>query len=270
LKQKFHKIKRNLKQEGETATTEETHVTESENNDEDEEETTVTHFLPDITPSMLRTTSRPTTTTPEPFINFTDAKSVEEEVREALGDFERSMVENLDDFLIDAKEKTETETSRVFELFEKDEFFNLFEGKCTNDQLTTFDQFESALDSFVKIHMDHEYEGFEEFVQKSFKKFNTPFQEYVRANLETPLTTALRYNKIEKGKSIHCANTYVPEIIDFIENGYGDILDCYIVDLYYNETDVYQDIITSLYRETASYLTTCTNAACFKKVKIKF
>lgn len=274
LHKKFMKNKRNLKQDTVTENPEITEVTEAteitEYDNEEDTTSTVTHFLPDITPSLTRRTTTTITTTPEPLTNFTDAKSVEAEIREALDDFERSMIENLDDFLIDTRERADTETSRIFELLEKDEIYNLFEGKCMNDQLTTFDQFETSLDAFVKIHMEHEFEGFEDFVQKSFKKFNNPFQDYVRANLETPLTTALRYNKVEKGKSIYCANTFVPEIVDFIENGYGDILDCYVIDLYYNETDVYQDIITSLYRETASYLTTCTNAACFKRVKFKF
>lgn len=246
----------------------ENNVNEDDGGDYDEnKETTVTHFLPDITMSM-RTTPKPTTTTPEPFINFTDAKSVEEEILGALGDFEQSMEENLDDFLVEAREKTDTEASRVFELFEKDEFFNLFEGKCPNDQLTAFDQYESALEAFMQIHMEHEFEDFGDFVQKSFKRFNQPFKNYVRANLETPLTTALRYTRVDKGRSINCANIYVPEIVDFIENGYGDILDCYVIESNYNSTDVYQDIITSLYRETASFLTTCTNAACFKRVSL--
>lgn len=264
-KLKFHKRSFKLKQDDVTETT-----TTDDGNVDYETQTTVTHFFPDITSPHSRTTTTTAPTTTEPFVNFTDAKSVEEEIREALDDFERSMVENLDDFIIDTKENVDGETARVFELLEKDELFNLFEGKCLNDQLMTFEQFQSSLDAFVKIHLEHNFEGFENIVQSTFKKFNSPFQNYVVAQLETPLTTALRYNKVEKRKSIHCANTYVPEIIDFIENGYGDILDCYVVDLFYNETDVYQDIITGLYRETASYLTTCTNAACFKKVNLIF
>lgn len=218
--------------------------------------------------STMSRVATTTTTTPAP-VNYTDANLVETEIKQALSEYYESMLDNLLEFNQVTREYFNSEIGRIFEELEKDEFYNLYEGKCQPDQLTTFDEYQSSLDAFIKVSLEHELKRIEDSALTSFNKFYAPFQEYVKASLITPLTTALRFNKVPKSVAIPCANYYVPLIIDFIENGYLGVMDCYNLTIYYNETYEYQEIINSLYRETASYLTTCTNTACFKKVSEK-
>lgn len=215
----------------------------------------------------ITTTDGPVTTTPS--VNFTDATLVDTRVKQSLEDYHLWMVENMEEFKKDTREKFDSETGRIYEELEKDEFFNLYEGKCQADQLTTFGEYESDLDALIKVYMDHEMKRIDDIAMTSFNKFNTFFQDYVKASLITPLTTALRFNKVDKAVAIACANYYVPMIEDFIESTYTGALECYDLLIFYNETDVFQDMVNNLYRETASYFTTCTNTACFKRVKKK-
>lgn len=199
--------------------------------------------------------------------NFTDANLVDTRVKQTLEDYHLWMVENMEEFKKDTREKFDSETGRIYEELEKDEFFNLYEGKCQADQLTTFGEYESDLDALIKVYMDHEMKRIDDIAMTSFNKFNTFFQDYVKASLITPLTTALRFNKVDKTVAISCANYYVPMIEEFIESTYTGALECYDLIVFYNETDVFQEMVNNLYRETASYFTTCTNNACFKRVK---
>jgi hypothetical protein len=221
-------------------------------------ELTTPDFIPKTNPRK-RTTTTPK---PEMKINFTDPSIVDLVLREIFENCTRAMNTTLETFFLETSEKLDEEWGALFSELERDELFNAHESHCKNYQLMAFEEFQADLDRMTAAWGKHELSDINDIVMASQKQFLGAFKQNVTFYLVTQITSSLRFGR-DKAKAINCSNIFVPEIVKLIENSFDGISKCYNVSMIYNETNLYQELITTMYKDTASYLTACSTPECF-------
>lgn len=231
---------------------------------------TSTRKIIDFTTTTLipKTTIAPAkSTTNIALINFDTPDKVIAEVEEAFVDLNQTVTESLANFNVATKEKFDDESGKIFRNLEREELYNLYQGLCSTDDLTAFEEFQTVLNGFIKIWMNKEHLNIDKAFREVYKQWLVPFRMDVETNLVTPITSALRFPRGQPEKYTACANQYTPQILKLIETAFTNVLDCYNMKINYKETSEYADLIEVQYKATAEKFTTCNNnPECFRKV----
>lgn len=238
--------------------------------DEENDEITTRIILNFTTTTLIPKTEEVTTesTTDLSNINFDTPDKVIAEIAEAFNDLSLTVNETLDNFNEATKDKLDDEQAKLFDSLEREELFNLYQDKCTVDDLTAYEEFQTKLNGVVRLWIDNEHPNIDKAFKQVFKDWITPFRRDVETTLVSPITSALRFPRGQLDKCIMCANQYVPQIIKLVESAFTNVLDCYNMSISYKETQKFADYIGEKYKQTAEKLTTCNQEqSCFNKVK---
>lgn len=220
-----------------------------------------------VIPKGPETTEKTTTNIAN--INFDTPEKVIAEVNEAFDDLSRTVNETLLNFNEATRDKLDDEGGHIFRDLEREELYNLYQDDCSVDQLTAYEEFQTALDGVVKLWIDREHPRIDSAFKSVYLKWIEPFKRDVETTLVTPITAALRFPRGKKDQFISCANQYTPQVLKLIETAFTNVLDCYNMSISYQETSKYADLIAALYKETAEKFTTCNqNPECFRRVKL--
>ncbi|XP_070507399.1 uncharacterized protein [Chironomus tepperi] len=237
--------------------------------DNNEDGPTSTRIIHDISTTTIiphNPENTEKTTTNVVNINFDTPEKVTAEVYESFDDLSRTVNETLSNFNTATRDKFDDECGHLFRDLEREELYNLYQEDCSIDQLTAYEEFQTSLDSVIKLYIDKEHPKIEKTFKEIYKKWIEPFKRDIETNLVTPITSALRFPKSNQEKYISCANQYTPQVLKLIETAFTNVLDCYNMTISYQDTSKFAELIALLYKDTAEKFTTCNqNLTCFKK-----
>jgi hypothetical protein len=236
-----------------------------------DDDTTVTHKIYQITTTTVipKTTEAESTTTSDfSKVVFDKPEIVTNELNEAWSDLNRTVYNSIANFMKFSREKLENEVLRIFSDLEKVDSYDKFEKLCLPDQVTAYEEFQTAVDGLTSRWILVEHSKIDDSIELIYKTFVTPFQVKVKSELESPITTKLRFPRGNKEKYVVCAKTFVPKIISFIETAFNNVIECLVMNMNYKETLAFQENITKSYEEVAGVITTCNGVVtCLRKVR---
>ncbi|KAL7020193.1 hypothetical protein ACKWTF_011410 [Chironomus riparius] len=242
------------------------HVCHSQDEEAEQTSTMIIHDITTTTviPKDPETTEKTTTSVAN--INFDTPEKVLAEVNEAFDDLSRTVNETLLNFNEATRDKLDDESGNIFRDLEREELYNLYQDDCSVDQLTAYEEFQTALNGVVKLWIDAEHPKIDNAFKNVYLKWIEPFRRDVETTLVTPITAALRFPRGKKDQFISCANQYTPQVLKLIETAFTNVLDCYNMSISYQDTTRYADLIAALYKDTAEKFTICNqDLVCLRK-----